>query len=46
VTGAVTPNVSAWRGQSMGSNIYVRFSIEINFIYATFDFGGTRILFV
>jgi len=29
-----------------GGNIYVRFSIENNTVYATFDFGGTRILFL
>jgi autotransporter-associated beta strand protein len=46
VTGTTTPDVSAWRGQNMGKNIYVRFSIQNNTIYATFDFGGTRILFL
>lgn len=46
VTGVVTPDVSAWRGQNMGTSIFAKFSIENNTVYATFDFGGTRILFL
>lgn len=44
ITGSTIPDVSTWRGQNMGPSISATFSIENNTVYATFDFGGTRLI--
>ena len=44
VTGSTLPDVSMWRGQNMGSRVSAVFSIENTTVYATFDFGGTRLI--